>query len=165
MNNRYINLFRFFFVCVDLFLLNVINFVLMLTIERIPEHAQQRYMVLFFIANMFWLISAYSTGLYIDSSNPSFERFTKRTIKSIVLFYILMLFFIFLYHYSFSRLFIVASFSGFALALLFTRFLLVGASLYLDRVSKVNKKIVIVGYNEVAKKLAYKFSTQNRNSR
>jgi putative colanic acid biosysnthesis UDP-glucose lipid carrier transferase len=163
MNNRYINLFRFFFVCVDLFRLNVINFVLMLTIERIPEHAQQRYMVLFFIANMFWLISAYSTGLYIDSSNPSFERFTKRTIKSIVLFYILMLFFIFLYHYSFSRLFIVASFSGFALALLFTRFLLVGASLYLDRVSKVNKKIVIVGYNEVAKKLAYKFSTQNRN--
>ena len=163
MNSRYINLFRFFFVCVDLFSLNIINFVLMVTLDRVGGHAEQRYMILFFVANMFWLLSAYSTALYIDNGSPSFERFTKRTIKSLILFYVAMMVFIFVYHYSFSRLFILLSFAGFGLLLLATRVLLVGASFYANRIGKITKKIVIVGYNEVAKKLAYSFSTQNRN--
>ncbi|HWK03611.1 MAG TPA: undecaprenyl-phosphate glucose phosphotransferase [Puia sp.] len=163
MTNRYINFFRFFFVCVDLFLLNIINFVLMLTTDHFPDHSQEKYMVLFFVANMFWLISAYSTGLYINNSNPSFERFAKRTVKSLILFYIAMLVFVFMYHYPYSRLFIVLSFSGFGLLLFLTRFLLVVSFAYVDRVSKANKKVVIVGYNDIAKKLAHKFTTQNRN--
>lgn len=163
MNSRYINLFRFFFVCVDLFILNIINILVMSGMSRIAENSEQRYMVLFFVANMFWLLSAYSTALYIDNASPSFGKFTKRTIKSLILFYISMMVFIFLYHYSFSRLFIVVSFSGFCLSLLSTRFLLLGASFYLNKISRITKKIVIVGYNEVAKKLASSFSAQNRN--
>jgi putative colanic acid biosynthesis UDP-glucose lipid carrier transferase len=141
----------------------MINFALILSTNLIPGNAEQKYMVLFFVANMFWLISAYSTALYIDNSNPSFNRFTKRTIKSLIIFYICMFVFIFAYHYSFSRLFILMSFSGFALLLLLTRILLSGVSIYLNKVNKLNKKIVIIGYNEVAKKLATRFSDQNKN--
>jgi putative colanic acid biosynthesis UDP-glucose lipid carrier transferase len=131
--------------------------------DRIPGAAEYRYMLLFIVANMFWLISAYSTALYVDNGNPSLERFAKRTIKSLVLFFVIMLLFIFIYHYPFSRLFILLSFIGFASILLLTRALLFGASFYMNKVSKISKRIVIVGYNEVAKKLAYSFSLQNRN--
>jgi putative colanic acid biosynthesis UDP-glucose lipid carrier transferase len=163
MNSRYINLFRFFFVCVDLLALNSIHFMLLVTMDRIPGPAEYRYMLLFIVANMLWLISAYSTALYVDNSNPSFERFTKRTIKSLILFIVYMLLFLFIYHYPFSRLFILLSFSGFGAILILTRAVLFGASFYANKVNKINKRIVIVGYNEVAKGLAYSFSTQNRN--
>jgi putative colanic acid biosysnthesis UDP-glucose lipid carrier transferase len=164
MNSRYINLFRFFFVCVDLLTLNAVHFLLLVTMDRIPAPAQYRYMLLFIVANMAWLISAYSTTLYIDNGTPSFERFSKRTIKSLVLFIIYMLLFVFIYHYPFSRLFILLSFIGFGTILMLTRVLLFGATFYVNKMSKINKRIVIVGYNEVAKKLAYSFSTQNRNA-
>ncbi|HEX9511589.1 MAG TPA: undecaprenyl-phosphate glucose phosphotransferase [Puia sp.] len=163
MNSRYINLFRPFFVCVDLLALNLVHLVLMDSMHRIRVDTGSEYIVLFIVANMLWLISAYSTALYIDTSNPSFERFTKRTVKSLVLFFIGMVIFIFFYHYPFSRLFILLSFAGFSAILVVARALLMGASFYMNKVSKVGKKIVIVGYNEVARKLAYNFSNQKRN--
>ncbi len=163
MNSRYINLFRFFFVCLDLFVLNIINFLLILTLYRIPTDAGQKYMILFFAANMCWLISGYITALYVDNGNPRYERFTKRTIKSLVIYYIMMLVFVFIYHYSFSRLFVLLSFAGFGLLLLLTRIFLLGASFYIGKMTKTSKKIVIVGYNEVAKRLANSFTSQNRN--
>src|SRR5258708_7446803 len=163
MNSRYINLFRPFFVCVDLLALNLVHLVLMDSMHRILVDTSSEYIVLFIVANMLWLISAYSTALYIDTSNPSFERFTKRTVKSLVLFFIGMVIFIFFYHYPFSRLFILLSFAGFSAILVVARALLMGASFYMNKVSKVGKKIVIVGYNELAGKLAYNFSNQKRN--
>lgn len=163
MNSRYINLFRPFFVCVDLLALNLVHLVLMDSMHRIRVGTGPEYIVLFIVANMLWLISAYSTALYIDTSNPSFERFTKRTVKSLVLFFVGMVIFVFFYHYPFSRLFILLSFGGFSAILLAARALLLGASFYKSKVSKVGKKIVIVGYNEVARKLAHNFSMQQRN--
>jgi len=163
MNSRYINLFRFFFVCVDLLALNIVHLMLMDSMHRIPGTAGPEYIVLFIVANMLWLISAYSTALYVDTSNPSFERFTKRTVKALILFFIGMVIFIFFYHYPFSRLFILLSFIGFSSILLIARALLIGVAFYMNKVSKTGKKIVIVGYNEVARKLAYNFSMQKRN--
>lgn len=163
MNSRYLNSFRFFFVLIDLFLLNTVHFILMISTHRVPRSGDQNYMILFFMANMIWLVAAYSTALYIDNSNPSFKRFTKRTIKSLIIYYISMMIFIFVYHYSFSRLFIFATFAVFGSVLLSTRFILISASKYINKVSKITKRIVIVGYNEVAKKLAYSFSTRSRN--
>ncbi|HTI09304.1 MAG TPA: undecaprenyl-phosphate glucose phosphotransferase [Puia sp.] len=163
MNNRYINLFRSFFVCVDLLALNIVHLFLMNFMHKIPASAGPEYIVLFIVANMIWLLSAYSTALYIDRSNPSFERFTKRTVKCLILFFIGMVLFIFFYHYPFSRLFVLLSFAGFSAILLAARAALIGGSFYMNKMSKVGKKIVIVGYNEVARKLAHNFSMQNRN--
>jgi putative colanic acid biosysnthesis UDP-glucose lipid carrier transferase len=163
MNSRYINLFRFFFVCVDLLALNIVHLMLMDTMHRIPSSAGSEYIVLFLVANMLWLMSAYSTALYIDTSNPSFERFTKRTVKSLILFFIGMFIFMFFYHYPFSRLFVLLSFAGFSAILLAARALLMGTTYYMNKLGKASKRIVIVGYNEVARKLAHNFSMQKRN--
>lgn len=163
MNSSYINLFRFFFVCVDLFALNLVYFVLLNIFGRIPENAEHRYVVLFFASNMIWLFASYCTTLYISNSNMNSKRFAKRTANTLVLFYVLIMIFIFLYHYSFSRLFILISLSGFAFLLLLMRVLFFWASYYLNRANRITKKVVIVGYNDVAKKLAFSFTMQNRN--
>src|SRR5450432_2140140 len=147
MNSRFINLFRFFFVCVDLLALNAVHFILVVTMDRIPGPAEYRYMLLFLVANMLWLLSAYGTGLYNANGTPHFEFYAKRTVKSLILFFISMLSFIFVYHYQFSRLFITLSFIGFATVLVLTRALIFGASFYMNKLSKITKKIVIVGYN------------------
>lgn len=163
MNSSYINLFRFFFVCVDLLVLNGLYYLLMTTTDRIPGDAEHKYLVLFFVSNMLWLVASYSTDLYVSNSNLDSRRFTRRTTKALIFFYVLEMIFIFLYHYSFSRLFILLSLSGFGFLLLIARILFSGASYYLNKANSVSKKIAIVGYNDVAKSLAYSFSTQNRN--
>ena len=160
MNSRYTSLFRFFFVCVDLIALNLIQLMLLSSIRRIPESAGPQYLTLFICANILWLISAYATGLYIEQGNPNYDRFIKQTIKCLIAFFLGMVVFMFFYHYQFSRFFILVSFVGFSSILLAIRFLLMGFSFYANRIGKTGKKIVILGYNDVAIKLAHSFSVQ-----
>lgn len=163
MNSSYINLFRFFFVCLDLFILNIVYYALVVATNKIPLNAENRYIVLFFVSNMLWLIASYSTALYVSNSNLNSMQFLKRTSKSLIMFYILVLIFIFIYHYSYSRLFILFTLFCFGFFLLLSRCLFLGGAYFFYKTTKRSKKIVIVGYNDIAKRLAESFSTQNRN--
>lgn len=164
MNSRYTNLFRFFFVCVDLLALNLVQLFFLSYIHRIPPGADPKYILLFIVSSMLWLISAYFTALYIDQGKPGFEIFIKRTVRCLAVFFVAMVLFIFFYHYPFSRLFILSSFLAFGILLMVIRTLMMGISWYADKMSGPGKKIVIVGYNEVARKLTYNFSTHTRNT-
>ena len=157
MNSRYTNLFRFFFVCVDLLALNLVHAVLMINFHRIPQNGERAYGLLFLVGNMVWLMSAYSVHLYIEDAKPGVYRFAKRTIKAFVLFAISILIFAFFYHYPYSRLFIVTSLTSFFIILMVTRIGMIGASFYIQRINRITRRIVIVGYNDVAKKLVQSF--------
>ncbi len=163
MNNRYTNLFRFFFAFVDLLALNLVHVVMMLLLKRIPANGERNYLYLFIAANMIWLLAAYSTALYIDNASPNGDKFAKRTLKTFVVFNVLMLAFMFFYHYPYSRVFMISSFSAYFLFLVITRLMLVGISFYMQKVSRVTKRVVILGYNEIAKTLVQRFATQRRN--
>ena len=110
MNSRYTNLFRFFFVCVDLVALNLVNILLMLSFRRIPVEGEREYGILFLVSNMIWLVSAYGARVYIEDAHPELHRFVKRTLKAYILYVTSVLLFVFLYHYFYSRLFVVLSF-------------------------------------------------------
>lgn len=161
MNSRYVNLFRFFFVCIDLLALNIIHYALTIATDRIPYKGEQKYLLLFLVANMAWLISAYGTSLYINDSVPSFERFARRTMKSFAIYVAVMGLFIFVYHYPYSRLFIMLNFVSFGAILLCSRLVLLAGNFYMTKSNKTIKKIVIVGYNDISKKLAYSFLQKN----
>ncbi|HTI90824.1 MAG TPA: undecaprenyl-phosphate glucose phosphotransferase [Puia sp.] len=164
MYSRYSNLFRFFFVCVDLLVLNVVYLILINSLHHIPLGSEPKYVVLFIVANMLWLLSAYGTALYIEQANRTYEWFLKRTVRCLIVFFILMVFFVFFYHYPFSRLFIVLSVGIFSFILLGTRLIMLVVAYYGTKVGGVNKKVVIIGYNEVARKLAYNFTMQKKNT-
>lgn len=164
MNSRYTNLFRFFFVCIDLLALNTVYFSLVLNMSRIPADADHQYMVLFMAANMAWLLTSYSTALYVDNTSIDLERFAKRTAKTLILFVVVMLIFICFYHFSYSRLFIFVSFTAFCTVLILSRCALMAAALYRQRNNKFTRRVIILGYNNVAKRLASSFLDGDRNT-
>ena len=162
MNSRYNNLFRFFFICIDLLALNTVYFSLVLSMTRIPPGAEHQYMVLFMAANMAWLLTSYSTALYVDNASLDLDRFAKRTAKTLILFVMVMLLIIFVYHYSYSRLFVLLSFAAFCSILILSRVLLISVALYRQKNTRFNKRVIIIGYNNVAKRLASSFRDQER---
>jgi putative colanic acid biosynthesis UDP-glucose lipid carrier transferase len=107
---------------------------------------------------MVWLLASYSTALYIDNASLDLDRFARRTVKTMILFIMVMIFFIFLYHFDYSRMFVLVSFAAFCTVMLATRGFLMITAFYRQKNTKSSKKVVIVGYNNVAKKLAYSFS-------
>jgi putative colanic acid biosynthesis UDP-glucose lipid carrier transferase len=161
MNSRSSNLFRFFFVCVDLLALNIVYFVLVLSIHKIQLGAERQYMILFIVANMAWLLASYSTALYLDNASLDLDRFARRTMKTVILFIMGMVCFIFLYHFAYSRVFVLVSFAAFCTILLATRGGLIARAFYRQKMNKATRKVVIVGYNNVAKKLAYSFTEKD----
>ncbi len=162
MNTRYTNLFRFFFAFLDLSALNLIHITLMFLMEQVPVATDRYYMLFFMITNIVWLGCAYFTALYINDKVLSFERFAKRTVQSFLLFMMIILLFIFLYDYNYSRLFVILSFTGFGITLLVSRIFFILGGGYLRNKEQFNKKIVILGYNELSKKLMDKFLANNK---
>jgi putative colanic acid biosysnthesis UDP-glucose lipid carrier transferase len=163
MNSRYINLFRFFFAFMDLLALNLSHAIVMIVLKRVSFDAQRGYLYLFVASNVIWLLSAYATALYIDNSNPNGNSFTKRTAKTFILFNVILLLFMFIYHYPYSRFFMACCFTTFFLFLVVSRLLLMGAFKYMQRVSADKRRIVIVGYNEVAKTLVQRLTAYPSN--
>jgi putative colanic acid biosysnthesis UDP-glucose lipid carrier transferase len=152
MTSRYTNLFRFFFVCVDLIALNLVNIVLMLSFRRIPAEGEREYGILFLVSNMIWLVSAYGARVYIEDAHPELHRFVKRTLKAFILYVTCVLLFVFLYHYFYSRLFVVLSFVFVLVSLIVTRLGLIGVTLFFKSGNRNSRRIVIVGYNDLANK-------------
>jgi putative colanic acid biosysnthesis UDP-glucose lipid carrier transferase len=162
MPKRPSNLFRFFFAGMDLFALNAVHLILILLMDRV-DRGGINYIVFFLITNMAWLFSTYVNAVYINDTHFNFERFAKRSLKAFVMFATIMLFFLFLYHYSYSRFFIALNFIGFGLTILITRTLFLLIVFYLKKGNRFTKKIIILGYNDLSKRLVNNFMINNLN--
>jgi len=163
MKSRYTNLFRIFFSFMDLCALNIVHLVLLLFLEPGTDKLDYPYIVLFAVMNLIWLGSAYLTALYINDRQLDFEGFAKRTVQAFLIFLVAVLLFIFLYKFSYSRLFIIASFIGFASTLMVNRFFFILGARYFIGSEKFVKRILILGYNDVGKKLASHFTNNSKN--
>jgi len=159
MNSRSSNLFRFSFAVFDILCLNVVHFVLMLIMQDVP--GSREYIILFLINNAAWITCAYVTAVYVGK-HGSQENFFKRSAISFFLFFGISLLAIFLYNFSYSRLFVILIFVGFGTTILFSRSFYLGAAYYLRKQYPLNKKVIIIGYNELAKKLVDNFTRFNR---
>ncbi len=158
MASRSKNIFRFFFAGMDLFSLNIVHFALIMLMDRVNVN-QYEYMSLFIINNMIWLVSAYINAVYVGEPHFNFERFARRSLKAYALFCTLMLLFLFFHYFDYSRLFIALNFVGFGMIVLLTRVLLLLTTSYIAKGNRLEKKIVILGYNDISKRLAEHFTT------
>ena len=162
MNKTYTNLFRFFFALVDFLAINIIHLTLLLSLHKVLDVNAQKYTVLFIVSNLAWLSSAYFSGLYINDQFFNFERFAKLTFRAYAFFVSTILLFLFFYKFNYSRLFIALTFICFAFALLFSRVIFVWAVAYFGKQERFNKKIVLLGYNELSKQLVGYFSANSK---
>jgi putative colanic acid biosynthesis UDP-glucose lipid carrier transferase len=126
----------------------------MLILENVP--GSREYILLFIINNAAWILCAYITALYIGKHNST-DNFFKRSVISFFLFFAISLLFIFLFNFYYSRLFVILIFIGFGIIILISRTLYVGAAYYLRKQYPLKRKVVVIGYNELGKRLVDNF--------
>ena len=112
--------------------------------------------------NLSWMASVYLLALYLSKEWLDFERFSKRTLKCYVVTLLSTLLFIFFYHFQYSRLFFIIFFSGFGFALLINRAIFYILVMVLKRQSRFRKNVIVLGYNDISKRLISYFQKQTK---
>jgi putative colanic acid biosysnthesis UDP-glucose lipid carrier transferase len=159
---RNLSFFRLFFAAMDFVAMNISHLILVVLMQRIGGPAYQ-YLVFFLISNIVWVFAVYFNALYVNENYFNFEQFAKRTVKSFVVYCVFMLIFIFLYKFDYSRLFIVVDFAGFGITLIVTRLMFLLLVSYLKKGNRFKKKIIVLGYNDLSKRLTEHFVKTNSN--
>ncbi len=103
---------------------------------------------------------------YAEKVILNFEYFTKRTIQVYLLWIIFMLVYLFFSNeFRISHAFIISNIISFGFGLLLNRFLYLGIKNYFKNSHYLIKKVIILGYNDTAKKLAKYFEEDGINTR
>ena len=167
MNSRLAFFVRTTFVFLDLFILNIIFFVVK-WYELYSDilNDQTKYFQLWFISNLVWVTCSWFAGVYTDKTISKFERFLTQTAKSYCFFLVLTLVYIFFYSYqqiarTFGSIFLSSFFAG----LVVNRLAYLLTWLQFRNREHLIKRVLIIGYNEMGKKLATYFERTNTHVR
>jgi putative colanic acid biosynthesis UDP-glucose lipid carrier transferase len=144
----------------DLISLNMVMLFASLAIFRADAINTREYHLLFAVFNLLWMTSVYLTQLYMSKNWLDFELFFKRTFKCYVFTAAVLLFFIFIYHYPYSRFFIIFCLTGFATILLFNRVVFNLLVISLRGKFRLAKNVIILGYNDVSIRLINYFQKE-----
>lgn len=153
-------------VALDLIVLNLFFFFCQIMFTKtIHYSSSDAYFKYLTIANAAWLILSFFLRTYAVSNIMVFESFIKRTIQVYLLWIIFILFYLyFTRELVISRLFIISTTGAFGVGLLINRFIYLGIFRYFRNSDFLIKKIIILGYNETAKKLANHFELEGLNT-
>lgn len=155
MNHRFTNLLRITFIVLDLLVLNLVFLICEYVFRDSIQSNKIQYTYLWFFSNACWLLCSWSTHIYQDIYIYSFEKFSKRTMSTYAYFLALVMLYLFFYKDAdISRLFLISILSSFAISLLINRFMHLAMQQYFQSRSHIVRKVMIIGYNDRAKKLA-----------
>ena len=155
MNHRLTNLLRITFIVLDLVVLNLVFLICQYVFVDAIQPNKIQYTYLWFFSNVAWAIGSWGTRIYHDAYIYSFERFSKRTMSAYAYFLALVMLYLFFYKEAdISRLFLVSILSSFAISLLINRFMHLAMQQYFQSKEHIVRKVMIIGYNDRAKKLA-----------
>lgn len=167
MNKQFERYLKIILVALDLLALNVILIASQLVLaNHLPSEYKNAYDVYWSVANAGWLLLSFFFRTYADKKILNFVSFTKRTIQVYILWIILLLFYLFFFRaLLLSRIFILVTIAGFGVGLLVNRFLYLGISKYFKGQERVFKKVIILGFNETAKKLTQYLEREGLNTK
>ncbi|CAN5120082.1 undecaprenyl-phosphate glucose phosphotransferase [soil metagenome] len=161
MNNRYNSLFQFLFSFFDLLSLNI---VFVVTLFNFPDTTLTfPYLILFISWNASWLLASAISSLYINVNYFKYEIFIRRSVETIIFFGVLILLFRYIYNYEFAPYFITIISCIYIGGLALSRFSFILGSKFFNLQAKLVRRIVIIGYNDVAKQLAHHHLSYSKN--
>jgi putative colanic acid biosysnthesis UDP-glucose lipid carrier transferase len=166
MNRQFERYLQITLVILDLLVLNAIYFICQLFLIRkgLPDYSND-YFNYWVVSNILWLVPAFILRTYAGKIILVFEYFTKRTIQVYVVWILFIFFYLFFTReFNISRIFILATIGSFGAALLINRFLYLGIRNYYKKSDHIVKKVLILGYNDTAKKLAKYFEEDSINT-
>ncbi|HEV8082877.1 MAG TPA: exopolysaccharide biosynthesis polyprenyl glycosylphosphotransferase [Chitinophagaceae bacterium] len=141
------NYHSFSFAVYDFIAINLTYFLLK---NQILQVNLKPYLILGVVINISWVICSYLFRLYIGRYSNS--TFFKKTVQTYFLFIVFILSFIFLYHYDYSRLFVLLIFALFFFTLSIGRTILLGIS-YFEKQYTIQRNVIVLGRNEMTVKL------------
>ncbi|MES2849026.1 MAG: undecaprenyl-phosphate glucose phosphotransferase [Bacteroidota bacterium] len=153
-------------IALDLLVLNIAFFIPRLAFEsRIGDGSFNSYLKFWISLNIFWIVIAFVCRTYAENNIINFESFTKRTSQVYLLWLIALLFFLFFTRqFEVSRYFTISTIIIFGVSLLVNRFLFLGIQNYFRKRNQFTNKVLIIGYNETAKKLENYFEEEGFNT-
>ncbi|MBU9935008.1 MAG: undecaprenyl-phosphate glucose phosphotransferase [Ferruginibacter sp.] len=166
MNRQFERYLQITLVLLDLLILNTIFFICQVIFKtHLSSNTAGAYFNFWVVSNIFWIVPSFLLRTYAGKIILSFEYFTKRTIQVYLLWIIFVLVYLFFsFEVNISRLFIFSIFISFGLGLLLNRFLYLGIRNYYKKSDHIFKKVLILGYNDTAKKLAKYFEEDGINT-
>jgi len=166
MNRQFERYLQITLVLLDLLVLNAIYFICQIFLIRkgLPDYSND-YFNYWIISNVLWLIPSFILRTYAGKIILVFESFTKRTIQVYMIWILFIFFYLFFTReFNISRIFILTTIASFGFGLLLNRFLYLGIRNYYKKSDHILKKVIILGYNDTAKKLAKYFEEDSINT-
>ncbi len=167
MNKQFERYLKMTLIGLDLIILNSIYVIAeFFFITKIPANDLHQYLQYLVVANFLWLLLSFICRNYAGKIILNFNFFTKRTVQVYLLWCICILIYLFFTRELIvSRLYIVITLIGFGLGLFVNRFLYLGIKKYFRTRHHLLKRVLILGYNETAKKLSKYFEEDGINTR
>lgn len=166
MNKQFERYLQITLVVLDLIVLNLDYLLCHFALSKhLDPGAKDAYMLYWTISIALWLLLSFFLRTYAEKIILNFEHFTKRTIQVYLVWIIFLMFYLFFFReLRLSRLFIVSTIAGFGSGLLINRFIYLGINKYFSTSNYLIKKVIILGYNDTAKKLAKYFEEDGLNT-
>lgn len=167
MNRQFERYLQISLVVLDLLVLNILYFFSKILLnENASSNNFIAYSQYWAITNAIWILLSFFLRTYAEKVILNFEYFTKRTIQVYLLWIILILFYLFFSNeFRISHRFVIFNIITFGCGLLVNRFLYLGIKNYFKNSHYLIKKVIILGYNDTAKKLAKYFEEDAINTR
>ncbi|MBD0278126.1 MAG: undecaprenyl-phosphate glucose phosphotransferase, partial [Flavisolibacter sp.] len=167
MNKHFKQSLQLTLIVLDLFMLNFIWVTAHYVI--LPELSTEllfAYYNFWAFLNISWIVVTWAGQVYNEKHILSFESFTRRTVKVYLIWVgIIMLYYFFKKSTELSRLFIALSLLVYMVGILLNRFSYLGLKEYFKKKKFLYKRVLILGYNDLAQKLAFYLEEEGINTK
>ncbi|RYY17526.1 MAG: undecaprenyl-phosphate glucose phosphotransferase [Chitinophagaceae bacterium] len=133
--------------------------------SKLTPLTESVYLRFYLFMNIAWVTLSLVFSLYKDAYSSAFEQFCRRSMNVYIAWSITIFVYLFFWRQlELSRLFITVNMGGFGLLILFNRFIFLTGT-YPNPNSRPVKNVMILGYNDIAKKLAGYLEQETSNTR
>jgi putative colanic acid biosynthesis UDP-glucose lipid carrier transferase len=167
MNNRFVNHLQITLVVLDLLVINIVFLFCEYLFRKglVITAAVIEYNSFLYFLNFCWAGIGWISGIYTGKTIVNFELFSRKSMNAFLYFIgFTMLYLFFFRQISISRTYIVAVMAGISIFLLANRFFYLVIHQYFRKKEYLIKKIVVIGYNNLSKKLVHYLENDGINS-
>jgi putative colanic acid biosynthesis UDP-glucose lipid carrier transferase len=132
--------------------------------NKIASSGEVQYVYLWMLFNLAWLLASAAVGAYQRDGLSSFETFGRRTVRAYIYFLAMVLLSAFLFKNGISRLFLISVLASIGIMLLVNRMIYLLMFQYLRNRNHLVRKVIIVGYNDISKKLTRQLEEDSINT-
>ena len=145
---------RLLFIALDIFVLNLMLFWGKSYFGHLPVKYGIEYYQLTLLLNLTWIVISWIKNLYGEAYLTSFEEFSRKTMHVYAYFVLISMLYLYFYKKTeISRLFMGFEFVAIAGIFFINRLIYLLVFQYLMNNDSATRKVLIIGYNQTAKKL------------